>query len=123
MQGNDVGPVQTRLRLCLDAESLQELLVAEQVRREHLQRYGPVERGVMGFVYDTHSSLAELADNEIVGERAPDLDGIEERLAWPAVPGFLSKDRSLGETVSILWCCGTASATYEAQIRHSRGPL
>ncbi len=46
--------------------------ISREVRREKFQGNGALQRGVLGFVNDTHASTTKTLEDLIVGDRLPD---------------------------------------------------
>ena len=68
VDGDDVRVVDPGLDLPLAPEALPEQDVVAQVRREHLERDGPVERELRRLVDDPHPALTEDPGDPVPGE-------------------------------------------------------
>jgi hypothetical protein len=60
MDRADVGMVQSRRGARFSLKPLQQILVICHRRREKFERDVPTEAGVLSFVNDAHTALAEL---------------------------------------------------------------
>ena len=86
--GHDVGVVQPGRRLRLAAEPRPQLLVGEQVRRQHLDGDAAAQGFVLGLVDHAHPAAADLADEAILAEplrERAERSAAKERSAAPRV--------------------------------------
>ena len=76
VDGTDIGVIQRRRCLCLANEPCLDLLLAEQMRRQKLQRDAAAELRVLGLVDNAHAAFADLLDDPVMrdptaGPRGP----------------------------------------------------
>jgi len=58
----------------LARETFAAFLVAEEMRREELQRHGPVEFRILGFVDDAHAAFTEFLGDFVVRDSGAEQD-------------------------------------------------
>ena len=68
VDGDDVGVVQLRGGLRLDAEASEPAGIDGRAEGKHLEGDAPVERALHGFVDDAHSAAAQRADDAEITE-------------------------------------------------------
>ena len=103
---HDVGVVQLRRRPRLALESVPLLGVAEDLRRQELQRHVAAEGDLLGLVDDAHPAAADLAEDPVVAQLRPAARG----LGFGASPvGSPASDSSARAIFSIMAIAGKTS--------------
>src|SRR5271154_4861212 len=69
VDADNVGMPQAAGRAGLGVEAANVVGRREATRKDHLERYGPVEGGLMGTVHDSHPAPADLSQQLIFSER------------------------------------------------------
>ena len=89
----DVGVVKLGRGFRFALEALAAFFVAQQMRREKLQRHRSIELGVLGFVNHTHPAFTEFLGDLVMRNGLPDQGYAPQNLA--IVPAAAELDQQL----------------------------
>ena len=99
------------------AERLDHADVSGELIRQDLQRYEPVQSGVLGEVYLSHSAAAELSNDAVMRDRflrATSLPNLRAR------PASIRADGGHHATSALFLCpCGSGHSLYGQPLRKS----